>query len=88
MYIDDLIGLTIDLPDTNNMQRAERAPLLAIHACSRRTHIHEPNPRNPMVSTKKLEAEAALSETKTILGWEWNLHQLIISLPHNWRGLK
>ncbi len=83
MYIDDLIGLTIDLPDTDNTQRAERAPLLAIHACSRPSHIHEPIPRHQMVSTKKLEAEAALSETKTILGWEWNLRQLIISLPHN-----
>ena len=36
-----------------------------------------------MVSTKKLKAEAALSETKTILGWFWNFRQLIISLPYN-----
>ena len=35
MYIDDLIGLSIDLPDTDNIIRAERAPLLAIHTCSR-----------------------------------------------------
>ena len=36
-----------------------------------------------MVSIKKLKAEAALSETKTILGWEWDIRWLIISLPSN-----
>jgi succinate dehydrogenase/fumarate reductase cytochrome b subunit len=36
-----------------------------------------------MVSTKKLKAEAALSKTKTILGWFWNFRQLIIYLPYN-----
>ena len=68
MYIDNLIGLTIDLPDTDNIKRADRAPLLAIHACSQPIHPNEPICRHPMVSTKKLKAEAALSKTKTILG--------------------
>jgi hypothetical protein len=36
-----------------------------------------------MVSNQKLKAEAALSESKTILGWLWNFRQLIISLPLN-----
>ena len=83
MFIDDLIGLTIDLPDTDNIKRADRAPLLAIHACSQPIHPNEPLRRHPIVSTKKPKAEAALSKTKKILGWFWNFRQLIISLPYN-----
>jgi hypothetical protein len=36
-----------------------------------------------MVSRNKLEAEAALSETKTILDRDWDFCRLIISLPAN-----
>jgi hypothetical protein len=81
MYMDNLIGLTIELPGTDNIKRANRAPLLASHACSRPDHTNEPIPRHPMVSTKKLESEAALSEIKTMLGWLWNFLKLVISLP-------
>jgi hypothetical protein len=45
MYLDDLIGLTIDLPDTDNRPRAERAPLLAIHTCTCPVLPQEPTPR-------------------------------------------
>jgi len=83
MYIDDLVKLTIDLPDTDNIVRAERAPLLAIHACCRPTNESDPIPCHPMVLSKKLRAEAALSELKTILGWNWDFRRLIISLPYN-----
>jgi hypothetical protein len=38
MYIDYLIGLAIDLLDTDNTQQAERAHLLAIHACCQLVH--------------------------------------------------
>jgi len=34
-----------------------------------------------MASQNKLTAEAALSKIKTILGWDWDLRRLIISLP-------
>ena len=83
MYIDNLIGLSIDLTDTNNIDHAERAPLLPIHACSCPIHELEPILCHPMVSHKKLKAEAALSELKKILGWDWDSHRLIISLPTN-----
>jgi len=83
MYIDDLIGLSINLPNTDNIVRAKRAPLLAIHACSRPILESEPIPCHLMVSNKKLKAEAALSELKTILGWDWDFCWLIISLPTN-----
>jgi|688.fasta_scaffold144299_7 hypothetical protein len=76
MFIDDLVELTINLPDTNNIVRAEQAPLLAIHACCCPTNESYPIPRHPMVSSKKLRTEAALSELKTILGWIWDFCRL------------
>ena len=83
MYLDDLIGLTIDLPDTDNRPRAERAPLLAIHTCARPVLPQEPTPRETMAAKNKLKAEAGLTEVKIILGWRWDLRRLIISLPFN-----
>ena len=39
MYIDNLIGISINLSNTNNHTCAKQAPLIAIHTC---THpIHE-----------------------------------------------
>jgi hypothetical protein len=72
MYLDDLIGLGIDLPNTSNIKRSEAAPLLAIHSCARPMHQHEPIPRTHMISKTKLDAEANLSEIKIILGWRWD----------------
>ena len=69
MYIDDFIGLTINLPDTDNIQQAKQAHLLAIHACCHLVHNSEPIPCHPMISPIKLEAEAALAKLQTILGW-------------------
>ena len=83
MYLDDLIGLGIDIPGTDNIPRAERAPMLAIHTCARPVHPNEPIPRQDMASLQKLKAEAALTEIKTILGWVWDLRRLVISLPKN-----
>lgn len=83
MYLDDLIGIGIDLPNTDNIQRSERAPLLAIHTCARPLLPKEPIPRQTLAAKNKLEAEAGLSEIKTILGWKWDLRRLIISLPTN-----
>ena len=34
VYIDDTVGLTVDLEDSNNIIRLERAPLLAIHTAA------------------------------------------------------
>ena len=81
VYIDDLIGLAIDLLDFDTIQRDECAHLLAIHACCRPVHYFEPIPRHPMVSKSKLRAEAALAELQRILRWDWDLRRLIILLP-------
>ena len=83
MYLDDIIGLGIDLPNSDNTLRSERAPLLAMHTCARPIHPAEPIPRQDMAARNKLKAEARLSEIKAILGWTWDLRRLIISLPTN-----
>jgi hypothetical protein len=44
IYIDDLAGLGLDLPGTDNLKRSEQAPLLAIDACSRQRTPIEPIP--------------------------------------------
>ena len=33
-YIDDTVGLTIDIPESDNASKMEHAPLLAIHTIS------------------------------------------------------
>ena len=83
MYLDDIIGLGIDIPHSDNILRSERAPLLAMHTCARPIHASEPIPRQDMAARNKLKAEAQLTEIKNILGWTWDLRRLIISLPEN-----
>ena len=82
-YIDDTIGLTIDLPGTNNVKRMEKAPLLAIHALSRPVHEQEPIPRDEMTAEEKLFAEGGLDEQKIILGWFFDFRRLMVALPEN-----
>lgn len=83
MYFDNLIGLGIDLPDTDNVEQAQRAPLLAIHTCTRPLLPKEPLPRETLAAKAKVIVEAGVTEEKTILGWKWDLRRLIISLPYN-----
>ena len=45
MYLDDLIGLMIDLPNLDNQEQVECAPLLAIHTCARPLLNNEPIPK-------------------------------------------
>ena len=54
VFIDDLMGATVDLPDTNNIQRLERAPLHAIHVLARPLQADEPIPRETMAAMNKL----------------------------------
>ncbi len=57
IYINDLIGLGLDLPECNNRQQSEAAPLLAINACSRHIHDNEPIPCHNMAALHKLSVE-------------------------------
>ncbi len=83
IYIDDLIGLRIDLSDSNHRKRSECAPLLAMDICAHLPDPNEPIPRYEMAARKKLDAEGQLSKTKMILGWLWNFRSLTISLHKN-----
>ena len=83
VYIDDTIGLTVDLPESNNCERLEAAILLAIHTAARPKHPQEPIPREVMEALEKLIAEAGAEETKMILGWHFDFRRLVVSLPEN-----
>ena len=68
LYIDDLIGATVDVPGSNHADRLSRAFLLAIFTAARERHPDEPVPREEMAARSKLLAEAGPSEEKIILG--------------------
>jgi hypothetical protein len=74
LYIADFIGLTVDLDNTDNATRLERAPLLGLTAVSR---------EDDMDARNKLIAETGFLETKIILGWLLNFRTMTISLPEN-----
>ena len=44
VYIDDAVSLTVDVKDSNNVQRLEQETLLAIHFASQEKHNDEPIP--------------------------------------------
>ena len=61
MYIDDFIGLTINLNNTNNATQIKQAPLLGLTAVSREVSPIEPLPRNDMDARAKLKAETGMT---------------------------
>ncbi len=64
IYMDDLIGLGLDLPNSKNIKQSEQAPLLAIDACSRQLYNKEPIPCHDMAARHKLWALGWLKEKK------------------------
>jgi hypothetical protein len=83
VYIDDLVSLMVDVEESDNLVRCNRAPLLGIDTLFRPLDQNKPIPRETMEAMKKLEAEALLQEIKTILGWEIDFRRLLIKLPNN-----
>ncbi len=83
VYINDVILLTVNIPGTNNIARGQSASLLAINTTTRLNHPKEPIPRESMDARYKLFAEANLTETKMILGWEFDFQRLKILLSKN-----
>jgi hypothetical protein len=81
IYINNLIGLGLDLPKCNNKKHLEAAPLLAIDACLQRVTNNKSIPCHNMATLHKLSAEGRLEEMKMILGWMWDFLGLTISLP-------
>ena len=82
VFIDDSLGLTIDMEDSNNM-RLECAPLLAIYTCAYPKHISEPIPRDEMTALSNVLAEARLEAIKTILGWSFDFRRIFVALTEN-----
>jgi hypothetical protein len=78
-YIDDLTTTVVDIGD--NMKRAAAAALLAIYIVGRPVDERDTIKRKDLVSLSKLEAEAALEESKVLLGWKLDTRALKISLP-------
>jgi hypothetical protein len=83
VYLEDIIALTVNVQGSNNLDYCAGAALLAIEATAQPSHRSEPILREEMEAINKLIAEARPEETKLILGWLLNFHQLIISLPNN-----
>ena len=82
-FIDDTYTQTVNLPESDNVLKAERAVLLAIETLARPIAVVEPIPRETMAAMAKLIAEAGMEETKIMLCWLLNLRTLEISLPNN-----
>jgi hypothetical protein len=83
VYIDDTFTQTVDLPESDNVLKAKRAVLLAIHALARPIANEEPIPRKTTAAIQKLLAEAGMEGTKVMLGWFLDFRRLMISLPDN-----
>ena len=83
VYIDNIMGLCVDLPSSNNALRLEKAILLVIHAASRPVHESEPIPRDKIAAITKLLAEVGLEEIKMILGWHFDFRRMTVALPDN-----
>ena len=83
IYTNNTIGLTVDIPGYDHATRLKRATFLEIHVIARQKHLSEPVPREEMAALAKLLVEAGAEEKKTILGWNFESRQLLVSLPKN-----
>ncbi len=54
IYIDNIIALCVDLPDSGNAEHMAAGVLLAINAVTRPPLVAEPLPQDPMVMQTKL----------------------------------
>ncbi len=81
VYINNMTGLTIDLPGARNADQLEAAIPLAIKIAACLNNPIKPIPCKKMVAEDKLIAEGGLAETKMILGWHFNFRTLTITLP-------
>ena len=77
-YIDDLITVGIK---NMRVDKLRYAVALVIDLFRRRLDLNEPIHRDDLLSMKKLQAEGALEECKTILGWFFDFRTLMVFLP-------
>jgi hypothetical protein len=79
-YIDDIFTV-FPCKSMKQFERGRNAALLAIDTLGRPTHDDDPLPRDPIVATKKVQAEGTPTEVLTVLGWTIDTRRLIIRLP-------
>jgi hypothetical protein len=72
IYIDNFIGLIVDVEDSDNTTQFKQAPLLGLTAVSREISPLKPLPSNDMDAWAKLKAKTGLTEVKVIHGWLLN----------------
>ncbi len=80
VYIDDFIRLTVDLKDSDNATRLERAPLLGLNAVSCEVSPFKPLQCDNMDAQAKLKAKTGLTKTKVFLDWSLNFRMMMIAL--------
>jgi hypothetical protein len=83
IYINDFIGLTVDIENTKNATRLKQALLLGLTAVLREVSPTEALPCDDMDNRAKLKAETGLTKIKVILGWLLNFRTMTIALPEN-----
>jgi hypothetical protein len=83
VYIDNTMGLPINLPGTTNAEHLEAVIPLAIKVAACPNNANKPIPCKKMVMEDKLKAEGGLAETKAILGWHFNFRTLTVTLPEH-----
>jgi hypothetical protein len=69
IYINDFIGLAVDIEGSNNAKRIEKSPLLGLNAVSQEVADDESIPCDNMDARSKLVTETGLTKQKTILRW-------------------
>jgi hypothetical protein len=82
-YIDDAFAAVLDTHENAPMvHRTALCSLMSLHlTCRPLDPEHEPVPRPHVASKKKLEAEGALAELITVLGWYLDTRRFTIALP-------
>jgi hypothetical protein len=81
IYINNTMGLAVNLPGTQNADKLEAAIPLTIKVPARQQDKNEPILHNPMVVRDKLKAKGGLPKMKIILGWHINFQTLTVTLP-------
>ncbi len=83
IYIDDMMGLTINLPGTMNVGCLEAAISHAFEVAACPNNANKPIPCKKTVAEDKLKTEGGLAETKVILRWHFNFGTLTLTLPEH-----
>lgn len=82
VYVDDICLVGI-LKDNESECRLKNSILLALEIIGRPIDNNEPLSIDKLASKSKLLAESGLSETKCLLGWEFNTRTLSIKLSND-----